>query len=268
MEPVTKGQGAAFFDLDKTVIAKSSTLAFGRPLYKAGFLNRRALLQAGIAQLVYSMVGADHDQIEKVREQLTALTIGWDQREIEQLVADTVHDVVTPLVFEEALNIIAEHRRAGRRVIVISSSPYEVVKPLAEFLGIDEVIATRSKIGPDGKYTGELDFYAYAEGKAEAMRAMAERDGLSLADSYSYSDSMTDRPMLEAVGHPVVVNPDRELRELAEQRDWQVMEFANPISLRSRLAELPAPDPVVSGVVAGLLGAAVVFLAIRARRRA
>ncbi len=154
MYPDSGSQGAAFFDLDKTVIAKSSTLAFGRPLYKAGFLNRRALLQAGIAQLVYSMVGADHDQIEKVREQLTALTVGWDQREIEQLVSDTVHDVVTPLVFEEALNIIAEHRLAGRRVIVISSSPYEVVKPLAEFLGIDEVIATRSKIGPDGKYTG------------------------------------------------------------------------------------------------------------------
>lgn len=267
MQP-TPGKGAAFFDLDKTVIAKSSTLAFGRPLYKAGFLNRRALLQAGIGQLVYSMVGADHDQLEKVRQQLTALTTGWDQREIEELVSETVHDIVTPLVYQEALSIIAEHRRAGRRIIVISSSPYEVVKPLAEFLGIEEVIATRSKIGPDGKYTGELDFYAYAEGKADAIRAIAERDGISLPDSYAYSDSMTDRPMLEIVGHPVVVNPDRELRELAEERDWQIMRFANPVSLRSRLAELPKPDPVMGGVAAGLLGAAIVFLAMRSRRRA
>ncbi len=260
--------GAAFFDLDKTIIAKSSTLAFGRPLYKAGFLNRRALLKVGIAQLVYVMFGADHDQLEKARQEMTALTTGWDQREIEELVTETMDEIVTPLVYAEALALIDEHRRAGRKVIIISSSPFEVVKPLGTHLGVDEVIATRSQVGPDGKYTGELEFYAYAGGKAEAIRMMADRDGISLADSYAYSDSATDAPMLEAVGHPVVVNPDKELRELAEKRDWQVMYFAKPVSLRTRIAELPKPDPKISGAAAaGVVGAAILFWMRRARKQ-
>lgn len=260
--------GAAFFDLDKTIISKSSTLAFGAPLYKAGFLNRRMLAGAAIANLVYKMVGADHDQLEKVRDQLTNLTMGWDQREIEALVEETVHDVVAPLVYADALAIIAEHRRVGRRVIIISSSPYEVVKPLARYLGVEEVIATRSQIGPDGKYTGELDFYAYAEGKAEAMRDMAERDHISLENSYAYSDSATDIPMLEVVGNPVVVNPDKELRELAEEREWPIMKFETEVNLRNRLSEIPKPSPTVAGAAAGAIGAAAVFLALRSKRRA
>lgn len=259
--------GAAFFDLDKTIISKSSTLAFGAPLYKAGFLNRRLLAGAAIANLVYKIVGADHDQLEKVRDQLTNLTVGWDQREIEQLVEDTVHEVVAPLVYADALAIIAEHRRAGRRVVIISSSPYEVVRPLAKYLGVEEVIATRSKIGPDGKYTGELDFYAYADGKAQAMRDMAARDHISLEDSYAYSDSATDLPMLEAVGHPVVVNPDKELRDIAEGRDWQIMKFETEVNLRNRFSDIPRPSPTATTATAGAIGAAVVFLAMRAKRR-
>ncbi len=261
------GRGAAFFDLDKTIIAKSSTLAFGRPLYKAGFLNRRSLLKVGIAQLVYMMFGADHDQLEKARQEMTSLTTGWDQRDIEELVTETMDEIVAPLVFEEALAIIDEHKRAGRTVVIISSSPYEVVKPLGAYLNVDEVIGTRSKVGPDGKYTGELEFYAYAEGKAEAIRAMAERDGISLADSYAYSDSVTDQPMLEVVGHPVVVNPDRELKELADERDWQVMYFARPVSLRSRIADLPRPDPKVSGAALVGVAAAAILLWMRHTRK-
>lgn len=263
------GRGAAFFDLDKTIIAKSSTLAFGRPLYKAGFLNRRSLLKVGIAQLVYVMFGADHDQLEKAREEMISLTTGWDQREIEELVTETMDEIVTPLVYAEALALIDEHKRAGRTVVIISSSPYEVVKPLGTYLGVDEVIGTRSKVGPDGKYTGELEFYAYAEGKAEAIRLMAERDQISLEDSYSYSDSATDLPMLEIVGHPVVVNPDKELRDLAEKRDWQVMYFGKPVSPRSRIAELPRPDARVGGAaVAGIVGAAVLFWLRKTRKQA
>ncbi|MFW2339005.1 MAG: HAD family hydrolase, partial [Acidimicrobiia bacterium] len=250
-------RAAAFFDLDKTIIAKSSTLAFGRPLYKAGFLNRRALLKAGIAQIVYVMVGADHDQMEKVRGQLLALTKGWDRVQVQELVRETVDEIVAPLVYAEALALIDEHHRAGRTVVIISSSPEEVVRPLAVYLGVDDVIATRSKSGPDGRYTGELDFYAYGPGKAEAIRDLAERDGVDLTASYAYSDSATDLPMLEAVGHPVVVNPDKELADIAIARDWQVMDFERPVTLRTRLATLPKPVPIISGAaVAGALGSA------------
>ncbi len=264
----TDARAAAFFDLDKTVIAKSSTLAFARPLSRAGFLSKRALVKAGIAQAYYSMFGADHAQMEKVREELSALTKGWDRIEISRLVEETVDAVVAPLVYAEALAIIDEHHRAGRRVVVISSSPVEVVEPLGTYLGIDEVIGTRSELDEAGKYTGRLEFYAYGAGKADAIRELAEREGLSLADSYAYSDSITDLPMLEAVGHPVAVNPDKELREIAEARDWQVVEFVRPVTIRTRLATVPKPVPVISGAaVAGGIAAALTFWALRNRRR-
>ncbi len=260
-------RAAAFFDLDKTVIAKSSTLAFGRPLYRAGLLSRRALMKAGIAQLVYVMFGADHNQMERVREQLQQLTKGWERAQIRELVRETVDEVVAPLVFAEALALIDEHQRAGRLVVIVSSSPEEVVRPLARYLGVERVMATRSQVDAAGRYTGELEFYAYGPGKGEAIRELAAREGISLADSYAYSDSITDLPMLETVGHPVVVNPDRELLAIAAERDWEVMDFARPVTLRTRLATLPRPIPIISGAaLAGGLGAALAVWALRARR--
>lgn len=265
----TTPKAAAFFDLDKTIIAKSSTLAFARPLSRAGFLSRRALLKAGFAQAYYSMFGADHAQLERVRMELAELTRGWDKREIEQLVEETVDEVVAPLVFAEALALIDEHHRAGRKVVVISSSPVEVVAPLGKYLGVDEVIGTRPEIDGEGKYTGRLDFYAYGPGKAVAIRDMSEREGIVLDESYAYSDSATDIPMLETVGHPVAVNPDRELRQVAEQRGWEVMEFQRPVTIRTRLATIPKPVPVIGGAaVAGGIAAAVALWALRSRRKA
>lgn len=260
---------AAFFDLDKTVIAKSSTLAFSRPLYKAGFLNRRALIKAGIAQVVYMMVGADHDQLERVRDQMMELTKGWDAAQIRGLVRETVDEVVAPLVFAEALAIMDEHRRNGLRVVIISASPEEVVMPLARYLGVDHVIATRSSIDATGRYTGELEFYAYGPGKAEAIRDLADKWNLDLDACFAYSDSATDLPMMEVVGHPVVVNPDKELREAAEERGWPIEEFERPVTLRTRLATLPKPVPVISGAaVAGALAGAITLWALKYRRRA
>ncbi len=259
---------AAFFDLDKTIIAKSSTLAFARPLSKAGMLSKRALLKAGIAQAYYSMFGADHDQLEKVREELGQLTKGWDQKEVEQLVAETVDEVVSPLVYAEALAIIDEHRRSGRDVVVISSSPQEIVAPFGAYLGVDEVIGTRPAVDVDGKYTGEVDFYAYADGKAEAIRDRAARTGLDLSECYAYSDSATDLPMLEVVGHPVAVNPDKELRQIAEERDWLIVEFERPVTVRTRLDSMPKTVPVISGAaVAGGVAVALTVWAVKSRRR-
>jgi HAD superfamily hydrolase (TIGR01490 family) len=266
--PVTVAPAAAFFDLDKTIIAKSSTLAFAGTLTRAGLLNRRALVKAGIAQAYYELFGADHDQMERVREELAALTRGWDKDQIEQIVEETVDEVVAPLAYAEALALIDEHHRAGRRVIVISSSPVEIVRPLGTYLGIEEIIGTVPEVDEHGRYTGGLEFYAYGEGKAEAMRRLAAEEGLSLEDSYAYSDSITDLPMLEAVGHPVAVNPDKELAEIAAERDWQVVSFERPVTVRTRLATMPKPVPIISGAtVAGGLAAALAVWAVRSRRR-
>jgi len=259
-------QAAAFFDLDKTIIAKSSTLAFSKPLFRAGLLNRSALLKAGIAQAYYQMFGADHDQLERIRHELAELTKGWNKADIERLVAETVDEVVAPLVYAEALVIIDQHQRAGRRVIVISSSPVEIVQPLCRYLGIDDVIGTRTELDAEGKYTGSIEFYAYGPGKAEAIKEVAASDNISLPDSFAYSDSATDLPMLEAVGHPVAVNPDRELRELAASRDWQILEFERPVAIRARI-NISRPRPMISGAaVATGVATALTLWALKSRK--
>lgn len=240
----------AFFDLDKTIIAKSSTLAFTRPMFKAGLLSGSTLAKAGIAQAYYQAFGADHDQLERVKDELSAMTKGWDKTEIEALVTETVDEVVTPLVYAEALAIIEEHRGKGRRVVVISASPEEIVRPLCRHLGIEDVIATRAATDDDGRYTGELELYAYGPGKAEAIRAMAEDEDIDLAASYAYSDSITDLPMLETVGHPVVVNPDAELGAIAAERGWEVREFESTVTMRDRLPTIAASGAVVTGIAA------------------
>jgi HAD superfamily hydrolase (TIGR01490 family) len=256
---------AAFFDLDKTVIAKSSALAFGRPLRKAGMLGRRMMLKAGIGQLFYSLFGADHEQMERVRQAMLELTKGWQRDEIEDLVEEALEDVVSPLVYAEALFLIDDHLRQGRRVFIISASPEEIVRPLAHYIGVDEVIATRATTDADGRYTGELDFYAYGADKATEVQRLAGSDGLDLSASYAYSDSATDLPLLEVVGHPTAVNPDKELRKIAEERDWPTLEFNRQVSLRTRLAK---PVPIISGAtVAAAITGLVVASLLRSRRK-
>jgi HAD superfamily hydrolase (TIGR01490 family) len=165
-------------------------------------------------------------------------------------VTETVDEVVTPLVYAEALAIMEEHRGAGRRVVVISASPEEIVRPLCRYLGIDEIIATRAEVDEEGRYTGELELYAYGSGKVEAMREMAEEEDIDLSDSYAYSDSITDLPMLEAVGHPVVVNPDAELAAIAEERGWEVRRFESAVTLRDKLPTIAASGAVATGIAA------------------
>jgi len=231
---------AAFFDLDKTVIAKASLVAFGPPLLDAGFINRRLMLRALWSQLLFHYFGADEERMRTFRESALRITRGWDQARVASLVRDNLVDVIEPIVYDEALELIDAHRRAGRKVFIVSASPEEIVVPLAGYLGVDEAIATRARIDDQGRYTGEVDFYSYGPFKADAMREIAAREGIDLASSYAYSDSITDLPMLEAVGHPVVVNPDRDLARLARQRGWEIRQFRHGVPLRERVA-MPAP---------------------------
>ena len=255
---------AAFFDLDKTVLAKSSTLAFGRPFFQGGLINRRAVLKAAYAQLVFSLQGADAQQMERLRAQITEMCTGWDVATVHDIVRETLHDIVEPLIYAEAADVIEEHRLAGREIVIVSSSGADVVEPIGELLGADRVVATRM-VMVDGRYTGDIEFYAYGENKAVAIRELAAAGGYDLADCFAYSDSITDLPMLEAVGYPTVVNPDRALRKVAAEREWPVREFSRPVPVRSRFGKPAAP--LVTGAAVGV-GAAVAGLAWYARRRA
>ncbi len=228
------GRPAAFFDLDKTIIARSSTLAFSKPFQAGGLISRRAVLRSAYAQFVYHVGGADHDQMEKMRQFLSSLSAGWDVQTVRDIVAETLHHVVDPLVYDEAVSLMEEHHLAGRDVIIVSASGSEVVEPIGELLGADGVVATRMEI-VDGRYTGGIDYYAYGENKAAALRRLAEENAYDLSLSFAYSDSITDLAMLEVVGNPYAVNPDRELRREAVARGWPVLVFTRPVALRRRM---------------------------------
>lgn len=268
MENHLQPRTAAFFDLDKTVIAKSSTLAFSKSFYQGGLINRRAVLRTAYAQFVYLVGGADHDQMEGMREYLSALCKGWNVQQVREIVAETLHDLIDPIIYEEAASLIEEHHAAGRDVVIVSTSGAEVVEPIGEMLGADHVVATRMVV-ENGCYTGEVEYYAYGETKAEAVAELAESEGYDLKRSFAYSDSGTDVPMLESVGHPYAVNPDRALRREATAREWPILVFSRPVRLRQRIPSLStAPRPVLAAAAIGAAATAagLVWYASRKRR--
>jgi HAD superfamily hydrolase (TIGR01490 family) len=232
---------AAFFDLDKTVISKSSTLAFGRPFYQYGLISRSAALRCMTGHLAYRMAGASHGQMERIRGWATSLCCGWPVDRVREIVARHLDEVIVPYIYAEARALIAAHQAAGRDVIIVSTSGHEVVDPIARLLGADAVIATRMGV-EHGCYSGHMEFYAYGEAKAARIRELAAERGYRLQDCHAYSDSATDLPLLQAVGHPHAVNPDRTLRRVARQRGWPVLKFAGPSNrpLRGRWPREPA----------------------------
>ena len=215
---------AAFFDLDKTVISRSSTLAFGPSFYRHGLITRGEALRTAVAQLAFRIGGADHDRMERIREQVGQLCQGWPADRVSEIVRRHLNETIVPLVYSEALRLIVEHGKAGQDVIIVSTSGLEMVAPIGDLLGARDVIATRMAVA-DGCYTGEMEFWAYGEAKAIRVRELASARGYRLSDCYAYSDSVTDLPMLETVGHPRVVNPDRALRRIARDRHWPVLAF-------------------------------------------
>ena len=252
-QPAGPAKTAAFFDLDKTVIAKSSTLAFSKPFFDQGLINRRAVLKSTYAQFFFLMSGADHDQMDRMRSYITNMCAGWDVEQVKSILDETLHDIVDPLVFAEAADLIADHKLCGRDVVVVSASGEEIVAPIARALGATHAMATRMVV-ENGKYTGDIAFYCYGEGKAQAIRELAAREGYPLEHCYAYSDSITDLPMLEAVGHPTVVNPDRALRKESATRGWPVLTFSKPVSLRDRI---PAPSSAAVATTAAVAVSAI-----------
>jgi len=254
---------AAFFDLDKTIIAKSSAFVFSRAFFQEGLINRRAILKSTYAQFMYLLAGADTEQMERMRAHITAQCTGWDIAQVTAIVEETLHDVVDPLVYAEATELIAAHHQRGEDIIVVSASGVEVVAPIAKMIGATHTVATRMGTH-DGRYTGDVEFYCAGENKALAARRLAEEQGYDMQRCHAYSDSITDLPLLEAVGHPTAVNPDRALRREAVARGWPVLAFSNPVSLRTRI---PAPSGAQIAAAVGLGAAAAAGVAWYGSRR-
>ncbi len=157
---------------------------------------------------------------------MSALCCGWPADKVAQIVSDNLAQIISPFVYAEARSLLERHRRDGHDVVIVSTSGLEIVAPIGAMLGATGVIATQLGIA-DGLYTGSVDFYAYGEAKADHVRELAAQRGYRLGDCYAYSDSVTDLPLLEVVGHPHVVNPDRGLRKVARHRGWPELAFSH-----------------------------------------
>jgi HAD superfamily hydrolase (TIGR01490 family) len=261
------GRSAAFFDLDKTVIAKSSALAFGRPFYRDGLISRRDVIKGAYAQILFRVGGgSDEQSMAKTRDYLAELCKGWRVEQVQQIVRETLDELINPYIYAEAAALITEHQAAGRDVVLVSASGEEMVRPIGELLGIADVIATRMSI-VDGRYSGDIELYAAGPNKVSEVRALAEARGYDLADCYAYSDSASDLPLLDAVGHPSAVNPDRALRRAAVDNSWPILDFRHPIALGRRLRDRPAV-PVAAALGVGVGAAIGIVIYTRHRRRA
>jgi HAD superfamily hydrolase (TIGR01490 family) len=222
--PAEHGRGAAFFDLDRTLMAGSSGLYWARPARGAGLLTRRRIARYGWENLKFRLRGSTDQATDRVRREVGEMISG--QRVIDlQRLAPRVLAGVLPRLYPQMLDVAHAHQDAGRRVYICTAASQEMADMLAHVLSFDGAVGARSEI-VDGRYTGRpAGPFTYREGKAVAMRELADAQGIDLAASYAYSDSESDLPMLRIVGHPVVVNPDAELRRVAREEDWEVMRF-------------------------------------------
>ncbi len=215
---------AAFFDLDRTLLRRSSALALAGTFRERGLISRRQLLHAAAWQLLFVARGASHETVRAAAENGLRLLAGYPVEDLRKIVAEAMEPVLRPLVYAEPLRLAEQHRERGERVYVVSASLQEIVEAIAEDLGFDGALGTICEV-KDGRYTGRAVRALHAEAKAEVLREVAAREGFDLADCSAYSDSHTDLPLLQAVGHPFAVNPDRKLRRTAVDRGWPVLEF-------------------------------------------
>lgn len=215
---------AAFFDLDRTLLRRSSALALAGSFRERGLISRWQMLRAAGWQLLFVARGASHEAVRRAAEDGLRVLDGYTPAELRELVAEAMEPVLRPLVYAESLRLVEQHHERGERVYIVSATLQEIVDAIAEDLGFDGALGTICEVR-DGAYTGHAVRALHAENKAACVRELAEHRGFDLAECTAYSDSHTDLPFLEAVGHPVAVNPDRALRRTATERSWPILEF-------------------------------------------
>ena len=212
---------AAFFDLDRTLLRRSSALALAPAFRRRGIISRGQMLKAAAWQVLFVLRGASHEAVRAAAEDGLLLLKGRTPDEMRELVAESLETVLRPLVYADSLRLVETHRRRGEPVFIVSATLQEIVQGIADDLGFDGALGTVCEV-VDGTYTGKAIRALHAQAKADCIRTLE----FDLAASTAYSDSHTDLPFLEAVGHPVAVNPDRGLRRIAAERGWPVLEFA------------------------------------------
>jgi putative phosphoserine phosphatase/1-acylglycerol-3-phosphate O-acyltransferase len=218
-------QGAAFFDLDRTLLRGASGPVIGAALQQAGVTNR-SIPGEQLVYRLYDLFGENRPSMEVTRRAVRFAS-GWARAQVQEA-GEIAAEVLAATIQPFALPIFEEHRAAGRPLVLATTTPYDLVKPLADALGFDDVVATRYGV-QDGHYDGTLDGeFVWGAGKLRAIQAWAVDRGVDLAESWAYSDSFYDVPMLGAVRHPVVVNPDPRMHVMALVRRWPIVHLDVP----------------------------------------
>jgi HAD superfamily hydrolase (TIGR01490 family) len=252
-------QAAAFFDVDRTLLAGASGFHLARPMRRHGLLTTRQLARSIVMGFAFATQGTNHVQLDRFSETLRELVKGWDRETLLRVVEEELETRVRPMVYREAMERVELHRRQGQRVYAVSATMEEIICPLADLLGFDGAIATRLEVDDDGHFTGEILAPNHGDQKAERLREFAAANDIDLAASSAYSDSITDAEFLRAVGRPYAVNADKALRRLAEEEGWGILRFSDRVR---------APLHHRRGAKVGMLAAALVIRHLRRRSRA
>ena len=238
--------GAAFFDLDRTLMAGSSAFEFARASYKAGLMSRRQLVSDAWANVRFRLQGSTDAGTVELRDRVNRALAGVRVRDLQRLAPDVLAGVL-PRVYPQMLRIAYAHQDAGRPVFICTAASQEMAELMALVLTFDGAVGSVSEV-VDGYYTGRPGGpFTYREGKAEAIRQLAEREDVDLAASYAYSDSESDLPMLRLVGHAVVVNPDAELARVAREEGWDILRF-DRLGRRLRVAAAATAAAALGGL--------------------
>jgi HAD superfamily hydrolase (TIGR01490 family) len=217
------GRGAAFFDLDKTLMQGSSGFQFARAVREAGMMSRRQLVSDGIANIRFRLQGASDEQSEAIRIRIATSLEGVRVRDLERLGVRVMQRIL-PRLYPKMLTIAYAHQDAGRPAYIVTAAAQDMAQVLARVMSFDGALGSALSEIKDGIFTGRpTGAFLYGSAKAVAIQELAASEGFDLSACYAYSDSVSDAPMLRAVGHPVVVNPDADLEQLAREEGWEVL---------------------------------------------
>src|SRR3954453_17925797 len=239
-------RGAAFFDLDRTLMAGSSGMHFARAAYGSGIVGRRQLMRWGVEHVHFRLKGSTDERTAQLLSQVKELLGGIPARDIQRLAPGLLAGVL-PRSYPQMLDEVRSHQDSDRPTFIVSAAGNDLVEMLAKVLGMEGGIGTQYEVDGDGLLTGSIvEPFVYGEGKVAKMRGFAEAHDIDLAESWAYSDSVSDLPMLRAVGHAVAVNPDTNLTRIARDEGWQIMRF-DKLGRRLRLAVAAAGLAAVAG---------------------
>ncbi len=254
----SSGPSAAFFDLDRTLISGSSAFTLAIAGRSAGLIPTKELVRDALGAVLFKMRGASDGTTDEVRDRVLGFVKGKRQDDLVKL-NERVLPTLLGRIRPEARRLLDLHRDGGRATYIVSAAPHEIVEPLAFALGMTGGIGTRGQV-VDGIYSGVLEGpFCYGPGKVEAIRELARWEGFDLAQCYAYSDSSSDLPMLKAVGHPVVVNPDGRLERHARRHGWPIVHFSQRTKQVIRRT--------AAGVATTAIGGAAFVAGARAGRR-